>query len=228
MIYFLGILAVYVSLLLFFRPAPESLKAPPLTFRKNFCKIRGSLAVGTIILLVFLLTSHFQFKETTQTLFLLLGMNNILLTNLTPMQFFTHAWVHQDWVHLLSNLSGVGLASLYERRVGTKRFLAVLSVGVLIAPFSVLFYEHHIVVVGISGGVMALAAGYFTDHTSMTTKEWLVSILGFAVLALAFSWRNTETSQGTSMVVDHVGHALGAVAGIIYCRFRPCRILSVP
>jgi len=144
-----------------------------------------------------------------------------------PIQLITHLFLHTSLFHLLMNLSGIGLASVYERKVGGKRFLAVLSVSLIFSIPSVFFYLDNVAIAGISGGVFGLAAAYFTDEKDLTLKEWLsaIAIFVFFVILLTIASIIEEKSKGYNNggfgQVDHIGHALGAIAAIFYCRMFP-------
>jgi membrane associated rhomboid family serine protease len=90
-----------------------------------------------------------------------------------PKQMITHLLVHTNLFHLVTNVAAIGIASVYERRVGTKRFLAILVVSCMSSIPSVLFCRENITVCGISGGIFGLAAVYFTDHENLTVKEMI-------------------------------------------------------
>lgn len=92
---------------------------------------------------------------------------------------------------------------------------------------SILFYPEYILVSGISGGVFGLAAAYFTDEDELTTKEWLLAISLFLFLAIMLAL-DSEFKGGSNkaldMKIDHIGHFLGALGAILYCRLKPLRL----
>ena len=120
-----------------------------------------------------------------------------------------------------SNVIGLALLSVYERRVGLNRYLAVLLAGIIGSTFSVFFYPEPLKASGISGGVFALGAAFFADHENLSVKEWLLCIFLFvgvtAVMTLD-SYLNASHIDVSTTQIDHIGHALGALGGIIYCR----------
>lgn len=221
MIFFLIISFSYISLLVLIKPEPESLKASPVTYYENFKQIRASLFVGLIILCVFLFVSRFKFDEIDDDLFNLLSLSKQSKDFLLPIQIFSHWFVHINFIHVFTNVTGIGLASVYERRVGARRYLAVLIVGCLTSTFSIFFYPATTGVVGISGGVFGLAAAYFTDYSELTTKEWIYGILLFVFLMALFAVQGQYLSNPAvdfNFQVDHMGHVLGALGAIVYCR----------
>ena len=225
MISFVIISATYIGVLVFYRPAPESLKELPPSILENIQQIKASLCVGLILLSIYLLISGFKYREIDSSLYRLFGLNNLSeMAIFWPFQVFTHLFIHANLYHLLSNVFGIGLASVYERRVGSRRYLAVLLVGAFSSILSIFFYTEPIILCGISGGVFALAAAYFVDHENLTTKEWIYAILLFLVLAVIFSWAGEGDTSGTEEIttqINHIGHALGALGGVIYCRLVP-------
>ena len=230
MIIFLITIVVYVGLLVFIKPAPSSLKSAPITFSENLKFVWASIGSGALILLIFLFTTNFGFISVDERLYSILALSNDFDHFLEwPFQSVSHLFIHGNLIHLAANVVGLGLASAYERRVGAKRYFAVLLVGALASIPSILFYSEKIAVCGISGGVFGLAAAYFTDEEELTTKEWLAAILLFLFLALMlaldgeFKDRSNELED---MKIDHIGHLLGAFGAIIYCRLNPQRLTS--
>ncbi len=224
MIIFLFVLSVYVAGLLFLRPSPESLKAAPLTFLENFKCIKASLISGLLFLVIFLFTSHYTFIDTDELTYLRFALNNLRkMAHLWPMQSITHLFIHANIIHIIMNVAGLGIASVYERRVGSRRFLAVLIVAGIASIPSIFFYTDPIAISGISGGIFGLGAAYFTDHENLTTKEWLSGIALFAFLVILFSLEGelkSDSKTGIQLQTDHVGHVLGAIGAIAYCRLK--------
>ncbi len=211
-------LLLYAGSLLFIQPAPESLKSPKLNFRENFLAIRCSLFLGVLLIFVFLATSEFKFLKISDSALMILGLSNLkALSLLWPLQFFTHLFIHLDLTHLFGNLVALALTSLYERRVGPRRFLAVLSVSALSSGFSILFFSDAAISGGISGGIFGLAAAYFIDFDNVRGKDFVMTLVTVTILFLLFSFTGTTKSEA-SLKVDHVAHILGAISGVVYCR----------
>ena len=223
MLIFSVITTLYVAVLLFVRPMPESLKAKRVSFKEHFRSIKMSLFFGVLILVIFLVTSQFAFVKTDENVLKILALNNVYsFTSLWWIQLFTHQFVHINLLHVATNLTGLGLACVYERRVGSKRFVMVLLVSSMASTLSIFFYTQPIFVTGISGGIFGLAAAYFTDNNTLTTKEWLGAIAMFVVLIVMFSLADIAKTKNTSLdfSIDYLGHAIGAVSAIVYCRLR--------
>jgi len=132
MILFLFVSVIYIGILLFLKPAPNNLKSPPLTGVQNIKAIKASLFLGILISTIFFFTSNFTFIDTNEAFYQYLALNNNPdLSHLWPIQLITHLFIHVNFIHIICNVCGCGLVSVYERRVGTKRFLIVLSVASL-------------------------------------------------------------------------------------------------
>lgn len=218
---------LYASALLFWRPAPESLKAQRLGFWENLRQIKASLITGLVLLFAFLFFTGGTFTQPAEQVMRAFSMNNVAAAwKFWPMQLVTHLLLHGNWMHLMSNVVAIGFLSMYERRTCARRFLMVLMVGGLLSALSVFFSPMPIIACGISGGVMALAAAYFLDHRELSLREWLQATAAFIFLAIIFSWPGTKEAQFEKMYqlsIDHLGHALGAAGGILYCRMRPLK-----
>lgn len=215
----------YLLTLLSIRPAPLSLKAEVPSFGQHGMSIRVSLLLGLLLLGIFLVTSDFGFIEADPAIIDGYAMRGgWTLDARSPLSGLTHWLLHINFQHLLTNVAGLGLLSVYERRVGTRRFVAVLLVACLASAFSVLFYPASTQLCGISGGLFGLAAAYFVDERSMTTKDWLLAIVFFGVVVGLLTLDGKLRSSSTSAVdfqIDHLGHFLGALGAVAYCRLRP-------
>lgn len=213
---------IYASLLLLIRPAPNSLKAKPITFHENFIAIKASLFLGLLLLTIFLFTTDFTFETINRIYAALFGLNNLKeMAILWPLQWITHMFIHANFLHLISNVSILGVLSVYERRVGSRRFLAVVIVACLTSTASIVFHPVPSVIYGFSGGICGLGAAYFTDLKELSIKEWLTMVVAFILLFVLLSFSNSSTFDSMNLRVDHIGHALGAIGAIIYCRLRP-------
>ncbi|MCJ8349056.1 rhomboid family intramembrane serine protease [Moritella sp.] len=228
MIIFLITVAVYVGLLIIIKPAPSSLKAVPITYSQNLKLVWASICSGVLILLIFLLTTNFSFIIVDENVFRTLALSNDVDQFLNwPLQSITHLFIHGNLVHLAANVVGLGLASAYERRVGAKRYFAVLLVGGLASIPSIFVYSENIAVCGLSGGIFGLAAAYFTDEEELTTKEWILAISLFLFLAIMMgldSELKSSSNEALDMRIDHFGHLFGALGTILYCRLKPLHL----
>ena len=221
-----GLIVIFVGALIFFKPAPESLKAPSLSYWQNTRAVTGSLLAGVFVLVVYFFTSDSIGLGVDEVWYQRLASRN-QSGNLViaSYQLITSSFIHSNFLHVSSNVLGLAVLSIYERRVGLSRYLAVLSVGIIVSSPSAFFYPEPLTVCGISGGVFALGAAFCTDHENLSIKEWLLAILLFAVITAVLmfdSYLNGPEADALTGEVDHIGHALGAWGGIIYCRL--CRL----
>lgn len=227
MIIFFLVALTYAGLLLLIKPAPESLKCPSLSFEENFKLVWASLFIGLFVLSIYQLTTKFTFIDVDEGMYYLFALNNKReLAYLWPVQFITHSFIHVNILHIIGNLSGLGLASIYERRVGAKRYFTVLFISCLASTPSIFFYTKAIAVSGISGGVFGLFAAYFTDRNDLSLKDWAIAIVLFvfiAVLVTIDGLSKTGSEIIPDFQIDYIGHILGAIGAIIFCRLCPIR-----
>lgn len=225
MILFAFCLSAYWLTLLSIKPAPLSLKAEVPSFGQNAMSIRISLLLGPLLLGIFLLTSNFGFTETDPAIIDGYAMRGgWALDARSPLRGLAHGLLHIDIKHVLTNVLALGVLSVYERRVGARRFVAVLLVACLVSTFSALFYTATTRLCGISGGLFGLAAAYFVDERAMTTKDWLIAIAFFGFVIGLLTLDGELRSAGKLAVnfqIDHLGHFLGALGAVAYCRLRP-------
>ena len=214
--------AVFMGLLLVTRPAPASLRDPLPTVSDNLALIPGSLATLYVILSVFFVTTDYGFIEVNEGLYAQFALTNEVTSGFfKPYQLLTHSFIHADLEHVLVNAAGLAVLSLYERRVGTARFLAVLAAGIVVSTPSVFFVDASLSGSGISGGVYALAAAYFVDRKDLSFADWLKWFLTFLVVIFLASGGivGVEAAlEDKDYSIDHLGHALGAIGGIVYTR----------
>ena len=225
MILFAFCALVYALTLLLVRPAPSSLKAEAPGFGQHVASIKVSLLLGLGLMGIFLLTSEFGFIETETGILESFAMSGGRgLEARSPLRVLTHWLLHIDITHLLPNVALLGLLSVYERRVGAQRFIAVLLAACLASSPSAFFYPESTVICGISGGLSGLAAAYFVDERALTTKDWLNGIVLFTVIVGLLTLGdilNGAKANDLNYEIDHIGHLLGALGAIAYCRVRP-------
>jgi len=221
MIYYIVLSILYVGMLVLIKPAPKSFRDKSITIKENLFAIKGSLILGFLLLTIHLFISNFSFLEADSTLYNHFVLHHIKSNDFLIFQFFTNTFVHLNIIHLLSNLSFIGLLSVYERRVGLKRFLMVVLVSGLFSSLSILFYDVNNTTSGISGVTFGLGAVFFTDEKNLTYKDWLYALVSFLILALMLSFQDfyeMQKMQNIDFKVDYIGHFLGALGAILYTR----------
>lgn len=107
---------------------------------------------------MFYVTTDFDFVVNELDYFQYSLINDADIFLSSPYRVFTNIFIHADFVHFLGNILGLGLSSLYERRVGAKRFLLVLFISFMVSNLSILFYSGDVVESGMSGGIFGLGA----------------------------------------------------------------------
>ncbi len=207
----------------FLYPKSSDLKKIPNKW-KSFKKIQATFWLGIILSVIFLIFSNGTFIQINDSWLIIFGLNNIeIFTPWWFIQIFTHNFIHIDLLHLLSNLSILGLLSLYERNVGAKRFLTVFLFTGIFSSFSVLFISKSIISAGASAGILGLGAAYFLDHPKLTLKEYIIGII---LLLFAYWYLEFQTKQGIyeTYNIDKWGHILGLFSGVAYCKLFPRKI----
>lgn len=225
MILLAGLLCCYTCGLLLYKPAPASFKDSPPSFIQHTQNIKATLLLGILLIVLFGITTDFTgiaLAEQFYVLTLSKSMENPLLL---PLQVITHNVIHLNSIHLISNIFILMLLSCYERRVGAKRFLMVLTVATAGSVGSIFFLPENVFVCGLSGGILGLGAALFTDNRNSSSKEWFISIATFLGLFLLFTIQGELqlTERGKAMQTDHIGHILGIASAVAYCRCFPIK-----
>lgn len=209
--------------LLLLRPKPESLRTEPIPYWENFVAAKATFGLGLTCIAVYALVASVQ----TIPLDAILALNNQMsFSILTVLQFFTNIFVHFGIIHLLSNLSILGILSIYEKRVGSTRFLKIFFVSALVANLSILLHFEPVLSAGASGGIAGLAAAYFLDHRNVTTKQYLVGFISALLVFGIFQIQTFIEAQDMNANVDFLGHILGFVAGAVMVRLLPTEASS--
>jgi len=212
---------LYIGTLLLVKPEPKSFKDPKISIKENFIAIKGSIVLGVLFLTIHLLTTNFTFLKVDENIYNYFALNNFQDNNFKFMQFFTHIFIHYNLVHLISNVVMIGVLSVYERRVGLKRFLIVFIISGLSSGISILFYSDNIFTSGISGAIFGIAAAFFTDEKNLTKKDWIYAILVFFIIAIMLSisdYFDSNKLKDNSYEIDYIAHIIGAIFAIIYTR----------
>ena len=221
MIYYIAFVVIYIGVILFIRPTPNSFRDKPISIKENFLAIKGSLILGTLLLSIHFFVSDFTFLEINSDIFHLLALNNYENNYLLIFQFFTHIFIHLNLMHLVGNVFMLGLLSAYERRVGVRRFLVVFIVSGLFSGLSIFFYDEKIFNAGASGAIFGIGAAFFTDEKNLTHKDWIYAVFLFIFLATLISFKDYFDMQKIKNInfdIDYIGHALGALGALIYTR----------
>jgi len=217
MILFLIIVSAWTIILFLIAPQPSNLRET-INRWESFKEIKGTFLIGVVLCFVFFVLSGGSFYEISDDWLFLFAVNNVkVFTPWWLIQAFTHTLIHIDILHLLLNLFFLGFLSLYERRVGTKRFLAIFFFSGILSSVSVFFFSKPMMVAGSSAGLFGLFASYILDDPRMKLKEFII-----AILFVVFIWVVIELQPRRNIPetysIDRVGHLLGLFLGIIYCK----------
>ncbi|MEM6680831.1 MAG: rhomboid family intramembrane serine protease [Pseudomonadota bacterium] len=232
---FICFLALYIGALVLLQPGPGSPKHWRGAMRENVRAVRATLVLGSAMLTVFFLTSNFTFSYAHYDWLRIFALQNDFAYPVRRlMQIVSHIFVHLDLAHVFANVVMLAALSLYERRVGCRRFLAVFMVSGVASSASVLFYEAPMMSAGASGAIFGLAAAYFADIKGVTLTQRLsaltlgvilVLIDAFFQLILAFlsTFIAAPWAASAATTPDHIAHAIGALTGLIYVLLVPSK-----
>lgn len=223
---FLTTIFVWTIILFFVRPNPSDLQAKIPSHWESFKGIQATFWLGIFLIITFLIFSGVTFNELNKDWFAILGINNLgIFTPWWFVQTVTHNFIHVNRLHLWTNLSFLGMLSLYERNVKARRFLIVFLLSGTLSSISMLFVSSPGVAAGASAGLFGLGAAYLLDTPKLTLKEY---ILGFGVIIFLFLilsyTENDRVVDSLSFKVDHWGHAFGLIFGAIFCKLFPRKI----
>lgn len=141
------------------------------------------------------------------------------------LQTVTNNFLHFNLFHLVSNVALLMLLSVYEWRVGARRYLSVFALSALGSSLLELpFMQDGTAAMGASAGICGLAAGFFLDYRDLSSKEWTIGIV--FVLGLVALYSFTGQHETSTMTVDWMSHLAGALVGGVYVRLS--RIHSIP
>ena len=109
-------------------------------------------------------------------------------------------FIHTDFMHLISNLSGLYLISELESRLGSKQFLKIFVLITII--LSLLEYCLKTKCsIGISGVLYGLVA-----YEMFKLKNIDLSVISTLVILFLFSGKSK---------ISHTGHLLGFISGLV-------------
>lgn len=127
-------------------------------------------------------------------------------------QVLAFQFLHGDLLHLLLNSYFLYIAGPeIEGRMSRDRFLAFFITTTLFVASGLYFFEQpHVLTIGISGFCMALLSYLWVDlfTTRHPSANWIGILLGLNI------------ALGLSSGISFIGHAAGALWGIIWWFFR--------
>lgn len=227
MILCLATIFVWVAALFFLRPNPSDLQVRIPSYWESFKKIQATFWLGIFLIIAFFIFSGGTFINLNEDWLAILGINNFeMFTPWWFIQTLTHNFIHINSLHLWTNLSFLGVLSLYERKVGAGRFLFLFLFSGMLSSISLFFISTPTISVGASAGLLGLAGAYLLDTPKLTFKEYLMGSGVILFIFLIFSYTENKQAVGDlSFEIDNWGHLLGLISGLIFCKIFPRKVV---
>jgi len=168
-----------------------------------------------------------------------MGFNEIELLSIIPIlsnnpsqiyRFVTSAWLHADWLHVLSNILVIGLVGVpLEQRLGSKRWIIVYSLGFIGGNVAwVLSHpESANPAIGASGAAFGLLGAYMACWPNdeiefpllFLIRAWPIWLIVFVRLGLEI-YQIYSIQEGTSgeSNIAHMAHIGGFVLAYLLAR----------
>jgi membrane associated rhomboid family serine protease len=199
----------------------------------------GALAIANVAVLIL---SEFgpQYDSQLSVVQSELGLWSLNLAfdpGLGALQLFTSMFVHQGFLHLLSNLIVLlAFALPFEERIGHRRFILVYLMSGFIGSLVqvAVSYQHPILLIGASGAVAgvigAFAASYpnlvvplpvplFFIMLFMRIRVWVGAILFLAFQLVYLSFAASGSAGDNTAYFAHLGGLAGGIlAGLMLVR----------
>jgi len=207
--------------LFFLRPSPADLRESIPGYWESFRDVKGAFWLGVIFILAFFIFSGGAFYELEKHWLLILGSTNFeAFKPLWFVQAVTSNFININWQHLWVNLLFLGVLSIYERRVGARRFLTIFILSGIFSSTSVFFSSEVAVSVGSSGGLAGVAAAFILDVPKLKWREYALG-LSIVVLLLGLSTFPDNDIEWLKSEVDTLAHFMGLLCGAAFCRCFP-------
>ena len=199
----------------------------------NSAREKTSIALAMVLSLLMVMFVRFSFS------ILELDFNEIHFFSLYPFladdptqihRFFTSAWLHGDWIHVLGNILVIGLVGVpLEQRLGAKRWLLVYFLGFLGGNIAwVLSHPDSISpAVGASGAAFGLLGAYMAcwpdDQIEFPLlffiRAWPIWLIVFVRLGLEI-YQIYAIQEGTAgeTNIAHMAHIGGFFMAFLFAR----------
>tara|TARA_B100000900_G_scaffold416096_1_gene449055 strand:+ start:8639 stop:9655 length:1017 start_codon:yes stop_codon:yes gene_type:complete len=199
----------------------------------NAIREKTSIALAMVLSLLLVMFVRFAFT--------IIGMefNEIHFFSLYPFiaddpsqiyRFFTSAWLHADFIHVLSNILVIGLVGVpLEQRLGSRRWLVVYSLGFIGGNLAWVAFHPNSVnpAIGASGAAFGLLGAYMVcwpnDEIEFPLlffiRAWPIWIIVFVRLGLEI-YQIYVIQEGTSgdTNIAHMAHVGGFFAAFALAR----------
>ncbi len=206
---------LFTGSIVVYNPHSESLKnATRMPFIERLNVNKGTLILGTILIIIYLLTMNEDSYSTSDKMIHLFGLNSEIIEHFFVFQLITSIFLHFDLVHLCSNVLCLALLSSYERRVGIRKFFIIFLISAFVASLvDLIFLSEGTVSMGASAGICGLVSGYFIDYPRTSWKEWGLGL----IFVLAIIWVDSHLPESESKElnykIDWLAHLVGAISG---------------
>ena len=200
----------------------------------NAIREKTSIALAMVLSLLLVMFVRFTFS------ILELDFNEIHFFSLYPFiaddptqihRFLTSAWLHADWIHVLSNILVIGLVGVpLEQRLGAKRWLLVYFLGFIGGNLAWVASHPDSInpAIGASGAAFGLLGAYMAcwpnDEIEFPLlffiRAWPIWIIAFVRLGLEI-YQIYVIQEGTSgdTNIAHMAHIGGFFMAFILARF---------
>ena len=135
-------------------------------------------------------------------------------------RFVSSAWLHADWIHVLSNILVIALVGIpLEQRMGSRRWMAVYAIGFMGGNIAWILShpDSNIPAIGASGAAFGLLGAYMAcwpdDEVEFPLlfliRAWPIWVIVFVRLGLEvwqmYSIQSGTAGEGTVAHMAHVG-----------------------
>ena len=192
----------------------------------NSYRQRTSVALAMVLSLLLVMLVRFILAIAN------VGFDEIELLSMIPKvsrnpdqvyRFVTAAWLHADWLHVLSNILVIGLVGVpLEQRLGSKRWMIVYSLGFIGGNVAWVFThpESENPAIGASGAAFGLLGAYMACWPNdeiefpllFLIKAWPIWLIVFVRLGLEI-YQMYSIQEGTSgeTNIAHMAHIGGFI-----------------
>ena len=145
-------------------------------------------------------------------------------------RFVTAAWLHADWIHVLSNILVIGLVGVpLEQRLGSKRWIIVYFLGFIGGNIAWVMThpESFNPAIGASGAAFGLLGAYMACWPNdeiefpllFLIRAWPIWIIVFVRLGLEI-YQIYSIQEGTSgeTNIAHMAHVGGFILAYLFAR----------
>lgn len=146
-------------------------------------------------------------------------------------RFLTSAWLHANWIHVLSNILVIALVGVpLEQRMGGKRWLAIYFLGFMGGNIAwiITHPDSNVPAIGASGAAFGLLGGYMACWPNdkiefpllFLIRAWPVWIIVFIRLGIEiFQIYSIQIETAGETNIAHMAHLGGFFLAYMFARF---------